>query len=288
MGWISSFAAMVVAVLAVVAPSSAADAPRVTVIGDSVLTAVEWNNTPLSILEQGLDVQLEIGVCRTLEGISCPYEGGNVPTLMDVVEQLGAQLGPAVVVEVGYNDPASEFPQRVEDSIDALLAAGVQRVLWVNMREWQQQYIGMNQVLDAAAARHPQVTIVDWESLSHDHYSWFQGDGIHLVYDGAVAMATLLNGAIKQALGPPPTIRVTQLPVAYVGRPYSERLAAVGGAAPYRWRVTSGPLPAGLHLLASGLLVGKPVRPGQIDVTLQAADSWGVKTVRRETLVIRG
>jgi hypothetical protein len=292
MAWISSFAATVVAALAIIGTSTAGDPPRVTVIGDSVLTAVEWNNTPLSILEQGLDVQLEIGVCRTLEEISCPYEGGNVPTLLDVVAQRGAQLGPTVVVEVGYNDPATEFPQRVEDSISALLAAGVQRILWVNLRQWQQQYIGMNQVLVAAAARHPELTIVDWESLSHDHYSWFQGDGIHLVYDGAVAMATLLNGAIKQALAPlappaPPTIRVSQLPVAYVGKPYSVRLAAAGGAAPYKWRLTSGPLPRGLHLLASGQLIGKPLWAGQLTLTLQAADSQGVKAVRREMLVIR-
>ena len=68
MGWISSFGATVVAALALIGTSAASDPPQVTVIGDSVLTAVEWNNTPLSLLEQGLDVQLDIGVCRTLEG----------------------------------------------------------------------------------------------------------------------------------------------------------------------------------------------------------------------------
>src|SRR5882757_10791816 len=109
MVWISSFAAALVAALAMIGTSAASDPPRVTVIGDSVLTAVAWNATPLSILEQGLDVQLEIGVCRTLEGVSCPYEGGNVPTLLDVIHTLGPQLGATVVVEVGYNDPATEF-----------------------------------------------------------------------------------------------------------------------------------------------------------------------------------
>src|SRR6266566_4387197 len=124
--WISSSAAALVVALAMIGTSAAADPPGVTVIGDSVLTAVEWNATPLSIFEGGLDLQLDIGVCRTLEGVSCPFEGGNVPTLMDVVNRLGPQLGTTVLVEVGYNDPATEFAQRVEDSIDALLAAGVQ------------------------------------------------------------------------------------------------------------------------------------------------------------------
>jgi hypothetical protein len=293
--WISSSAAALVAALAMIGTSAASDPPRVTVIGDSVLTAVEWNSTPLSILEQGLDLQLDIGVCRTLEGVSCPYEGGNVPTLMDVVKKLGPQLGATVLVEVGYNDPAPEFAQRVEDSIDALLAAGVQRILWVSMREWRQQYIGMNQVLVAAAARHPQLTIVDWEGDSHDHYSWFQGDGVHLVYDGAVAMATLLNASIKQTLAPPRQplsrpasllIPATPLPVAHVAKPYTVRFAAEGGSAPYRWRLTSGPLPRGMHLLADGRLTGTPRRPGRLVLVLQAADSRGVSALRRETLLI--
>ena len=297
MGWITSFAAALVAGLAMIGSSAAADPPQVTVIGDSVLTAVEWNATPLAILEQGLDVQLDVGVCRTLEDVSCPYEGGHVPTLLDEVNTYGSRLGSTVLVEVGYNDPAPEFAQRVEDSINALLAAGVQRILWANMREWQQQYIGMNQILVEAAARHPQLTIIDWEGYSHDHYDWFQGDGIHLVYGGAVAMATLFNSAIKQALAPPPqeplspplaaiTIPRTPLPVAHVGRPYAARLAAEGGDAPYSWRLTSGPLPSGLHLLANGRITGTPRRTGRVALVLQAADREGAKAVQRASLVI--
>jgi hypothetical protein len=156
--------------LAAAAGSAAAAAPpSVSVIGDSVLTAVEWNEQPLGLFEQGLDLHLDIGVCRTLEGESCPFEGGRVPTLLEVVNANGIRLGSTVLVEVGYNDPAGEFAQRVEDSIDALLAAGVRHIIWVNMRAWQQQYVGMNQTLQAAAARHPQLTVLDWESYSHDH-----------------------------------------------------------------------------------------------------------------------
>jgi hypothetical protein len=275
-------------------PAGAADSPRVTVISDSVLTAVEWNPAPLAIFEQGLDLQLQIGIGRTLEGVSCPFDGGRVPTLLDLVHGLGPRLGPTVLVEVGYNDPPAEFAQRIDDSVEALLAAGVQRILWVNMREWQQQYIGMNQMLAAAAERYPQITVVDWESYSRTHYEWFQGDGIHLVYDGAVAMATLLNSSIKEALDPPPpqraappTIRSTPLPVAHVGRPYSARLAADGGDGPYSWRLTSGLLPTGLHLLADGQITGTPRRPGRLTLVVQAVDGLGAKAVRRETLVIR-
>lgn len=287
MKWTSSFAAVLVAGLALTAASAASDPPRVTVIGDSVLTAVEWNATPLSIFQQGLDLQLDIGVCRTLEGISCPFEGRVVPTLLDVVASLGPRLGETVLVEAGYNDPAGEFAKRVEDAVDALLAAGVRRILWVNMREWQQQYIGMNETLAAAAARHPELTILDWEHLSHDHYSWFQGDGIHLRYDGAVAMATFLNASIKKALAPALAVGTATLPVAYVDQPYAAHLAATGGTAPYTWRLTSGPLPRGLHLLADGGLTGAPRRAGRVALVLQVADRYGTKAVGRETLVIK-
>jgi hypothetical protein len=295
---------LLVAFAAAVASGAAATptAPPVTVIGDSVLTAVEWNEKPLGVFEQGLDLHLDIGVCRTLEGASCPFEGGRVPTLLDVVEANGLRLGPTVLVEVGYNDPAAEFAQRVEDSINALLAAGVQKIIWVDMRAWQQQYVGMNQTLQAAAARHPQLTVLDWEAYSHDHYSWFQGDGVHLVYDGAMAMAAFLNAGIKQALAPPaplaqpPTVSAARaplqivrrtLPVAWVGKHYATRLTAAGGRPPYRWRLTSGPLPRGLHLLANGQLTGTPRRPGKLVLTLQAADGDGRQAIRYETLVIR-
>ncbi len=283
----SSVAAAVVAGFALSGSSAAAGPPRVTVIGDSVLTAVEWNATPLAILESGLHVQLDVGVCRTLEGVSCPFEGETVPTLLDVVDAFGPRLGDTVLVEVGYNDPAPEFARRVEDTVEALLDAGVHRILWVNLRAWQQQYIGMNEVLAAAAASHPELTIVDWEGLSHDHYSWFQGDGIHLVYDGAIAMATLLNTSLRQAVAPP-VISTTALPVAHVGKPYAAQLVAKGGRAPYRWRVTSGPLPAGMHLLAGGRIVGKPNRARRVKIGLQVTDSGGVWTARHETLVIEG
>ena len=46
-GWIASLVAALVVGLALVGMSAAADPPPVTVIGDSVLTAVQWNAKPL-------------------------------------------------------------------------------------------------------------------------------------------------------------------------------------------------------------------------------------------------
>jgi hypothetical protein len=260
--------------------------PQVTVIGDSVLTGVLWNPEPLSILQHGLQMRLDIGVCRRLSGVSCPYEGGNVPTLLDVVNTLGPQLGKVVLVEVGYNDDHDPFAQNVESSINALLQAGVKRILWANLRGFAQQWIDMNAVLDAAARRHPELTVIDWNGYSTNKWSWFQGDGIHLVHEGAVAMATLFRSAIDEALAPPLAVRTATLPVARIGRKYVARLVATGGIAPYTWRVTNGSLPRGLSLRPNGGIDGVARRTGSVHIVVAATDSHGRAASRAELLRI--
>jgi hypothetical protein len=247
--------------------------PPLTVIGDSVLTAVIWNQTPLSILEQGFDVRMEVGVCRTLTGESCPFEGARVPTLLELVHTLGPQLGPNVLVEVGYNDAAKTFAQGVEQSVAALDAAGARRIFWVNLHEWQPQYAAMNRVLDEAASRHPEMTILDWRTYSRNQWSWFQGDGVHLMYAGAVAMATFLHASVNEALSPL-AVSFAGAPSATVGQPYEAQLNASGGIPPYRFS-EAGVRLKGLRLLASGRLYGTPTTPGRIVIPARVTDSFG-------------
>jgi len=64
----------------------------------------------------------------------------------------------------------------------------------------------------------------------------------------------------------------TGLPPVTRGIAYSYRLSATGATAPYRWKVTSGALPRGLKLSASGLLHGRSrsdVTPGVFVFTVQ-------------------
>jgi hypothetical protein len=281
--------AVAVPVLAIVAAAGAMTPPpppRVTVIGDSVLDAVQSNRGPRSILKQGFDVDLEIGICRRLTGMSCPFQDTEVPTLIDLVRELGPRIGPTVLVEVGYNDDAATFAQSVEEAITAVLGAGATHILWVNMHESQQQYIGMNQVLVAAARRHSEVTIVDWNAYSHDQISWFQDDGIHLFYDGAVGMATLLHAALMDALAAPLVVASAHLPVAHLGQPYSARLLARGGTAPYSWQLTSGPLPSGLRLLADGHITGTPRHNARLRLVVRATDASARTASASTTLVV--
>lgn len=283
--------------VAVWAPAAHAAEPRVTVIGDSVMTAVQSNAEPMAILGNGIDARMEVGVCRRLVGESCPYEGGRVPTLVDRVRQLGAggELTPIVVVEMGYNDPADTFASAVEQSLSALHDAGATHVLWLTLREAQGQYPGMNQVLRDAAAQHPELTVVDWNLYSSGHADYFQNDGEHLMYPGAVALAHLMHDAILGLPGVPvstptaPSVTLTAKapPAAKVGHTYSAQLAASGGTAPYRWRIASGRLPAGLHLLANGRIYGTARKAGVVRFSLEVRDARGAATTLKTSLVVK-
>jgi hypothetical protein len=280
-------AAILITALAALAGSADAavdTAPQVTVIGDSVLTAVEWNPEPLAILKQGVDLRLDVGICRRLTGVSCASEGGPVPTLVDVVGTLGPELGPVVLVEVGYNDDHDTFALNVEQSITALLHAGVQHILWANLHGFGSHWGDMNAVLDAAARRHPELTVIDWNDYAGDHWSWFQNDAIHLRYEGAIAMATLYRRAID-AIVDPVVIDGPPLPSARVGRAYAARFSARGGVGPYQWRMR-GPLPKGLSLRPNGTIDGVPKRSGRISIVVSATDSTGLAGTRSETLRI--
>lgn len=288
---------LLVAVLACAAAASTAATPataaagpatRVTVIGDSVVTGVLWNGKALAILGQGLDLKMQVAVCRRLTGQSCPYEGGEATNLVDLVSSLGAALGPTVVVVVGYNDYQQTFAASVEQSVRALLGAGVKRILWATLRVAREPYVTMNSDLWAAAVKHPELTIVDWNRYSRSHPDWFQNDGIHLVPAGAVALAGMLHAAVMKALAPSRLVVVDpRLPVARVGRPYASRLLARGGSPPYRWRVVAGSWPRGLHLRVDGRISGTPLRQGRVAVVLRAADAEGLSVTHRLVLVVR-
>jgi hypothetical protein len=279
----AAFLIVALAVLAGGARASVESPPQVTVIGDSVLTAVEWNAEPLAVLRQGLDLRLDVGICRTLTGVSCPFEDRRAPMLVDVVDTLGTELGDVVLVEVGYNDDHDTFAASVEQSVSALLRAGVKHILWANLHGFTQQWLDMNDVLDAAARRHPELTVIDWNDYASTHWSWFQGDSIHLVHQGAMAMATLFRRAIDQIVDPV-VIEAAQLPVARVGQAYAARFTARGGVGPYRWRIEGGPLPKGLSLRPAGSIDGVPRRVGLIHVVVAVSDATGLTAASPVTL----
>src|SRR4051794_5360623 len=155
------------AVAAVIAPGPGASAPpEVTLIGDSIATPILWYERPREILGDGLDLRVEVAVCRALAGQSCPDNGVRPPTVVDLVPTLGPDLGPTVVLVMGENDPEASFAADSEAAIQTLLGAGVTRILWANLRAVRLQFGRMDTALASVAAKHPQVTILDWNAYS--------------------------------------------------------------------------------------------------------------------------
>jgi hypothetical protein len=269
------------------APPSA----RVTVIGDSIAGAVQYGSRARSVLTAGVDLDLQVAVCRRLVGVSCPYQGANAPTLVDLLPTL--RLGRTVVVAVGYNDYEDRFVGSVETALQALEQAGVEHVLWLTLRAERQSYLHMNETIRAAAASHPEVTIVDWNLLARSHPDWFQPDGLHLTSAGAMAMATLIHrsldelGVVAHPAARKLAIVTRAIPLARVGRPYAARLRTVGGASPIRWVAAAGAIPTGLRLRSDGLLTGTPRTAGRRQITLRATDVRGRSASRRLTIAVR-
>ena len=155
---------------------------HVTLIGDSVATAIPGDTDAMRVLRQGSDLDLEVAPCRRLVDPSCPP---NPPTVVDVIKRLGAAVGPTVVIAVGYNDFEDRYASEIDDTLAALDAASVKRIFWLTMRAAHHPYINMNDEINAAAANRSNMSVIDWNAYSRNHPDWFQADGIHLLSPGS-------------------------------------------------------------------------------------------------------
>jgi hypothetical protein len=96
-------------------------------------------------------------------------------------------------------------------------------------------------------------------------------------------------GIVAEAV--PPERRVLAVSAAPVrlgrkGRPYTARLVAKGGKAPYRWTRASGPVPRGLRLTAAGRLTGTPTARGRFTFVVRVTDAGRTSATRRVVLRI--
>ena len=238
------------------------------IIGDSVATGMSWDDQAIAVAQKNLAVHWQVAICRTLAGVSCPFEGVRPPTLLDVVASLG-RVPPIVVVVVGYNDPAPTFATSVDSSLQALTAAGAKHVIWLTLRAARAPYQALNDVLRSEAKQWPMLDLVDWDGVSAPHPEWFQSDGVHLLPAGGVAMAHLIHAAIFRLVDPLQVVTPLHL---REGRDYSLRLRARGGTAPYTWRIESGRPPQGFHLRADGTVVARPRAHASFRVLVTDAD----------------
>jgi hypothetical protein len=146
----------------------------VTAVGDSIM----------------LDIQPYLATDipgATIDGlVSRQFETGIGVVQAD---RAAGTLGNVLVVELGTNGTVTD------SDFDAMMqaAAGVQRVVFVNVdvpRDWEAPD---NAVLAAGVARYPgQAVLADWYTLSTGHPEWFTPDQVHLEPAGAQALANLI------------------------------------------------------------------------------------------------
>lgn len=294
-----ALAAVVLAALGLVAGAqggSAAPPVRVTVFGDSAATAMAYDPDAKRTLGRGIDLRLEVAACRRLGDTSCPYDGVRPPNVIDRATALGSEMGPVVVVNVGYNDFEANYADNIEQALAVFRKAGVEHVVWLTLRAERQSYLSMNAMITAAAQKHPEMTVVDWNAQARNNPGWLQPDGIHLTPLGAEGMAALVNDALVQLgvapkpLAPPArkllAITSRSLPLGHLGRVYAARLQAVGGTAPYRWLRSGGSIAPGVRLTTSGRLTGVPKRTGSYRLRAKVVDRAGAVRVRQVLLRI--
>lgn len=141
------------------------------------------------------------------------------------------RMGDHVVIAGGYNypfwDPA-RFERSVDSIIETLVGAGVKHVYWVTLREVKQQYVTpsawrqvqpyywyfpeVNDHLERALHRHPELTLVDWAAAADR--SDITYDAIHLNRFGAELYSSLVARAVADAGTRPGNGGITRVNVA--------------------------------------------------------------------------
>jgi hypothetical protein len=194
-------ASLGIALLALGAGTARAETPppRVTLISDSVGGGAIFSyDDARATLGSGIDLQNEWRSCRKLVEIGCVQPTGAPPSALDTIESLGPELGPIVVVDVGYNDLSDGYGDGLDAVMGALLASGVRRVVWVTLEETIPAWIAINAQIRAASVRWPALTVADWASAVAGK-PWLY-DGAHMNHNGARGFARFLRPYVLEAI----------------------------------------------------------------------------------------
>jgi putative Ig domain-containing protein len=274
-------AATVLAVLVGSGTSDAAGtaAPRVTLVADSVGGVLFWQRDARDELARGIDFRIDIRTCRRLVTDGCVYAGERPPSALDAIRDLGPALGHVAVIDVGYNDAPDGFDAGIDRVMGALVASGVDRVVWITLRERRSSWAEINDQIREARKRWPQLVVGDWELESRDHDAWFS-DGIHMTWDGGEGFARFLRPLVVDACGAACAEGGSMLTVggplrwARAGVRYVDRVRTSGGTGPYRLSVKG--LPPRFRMRGDGMITGTPKAPGTYSLELDVVDAAGV------------
>ena len=154
---------------------------------------------------------------RGMAGAGCLFTVAAPQIKSDGVGVVNSLDAPAIaIVELGYNDDPATFDGEVQQMLAALISKGVQRVIFVNMstRSTKRNYAKSNEVLAAAEAKNPGISIFDWNTASSaaNQWRWFDNKSlccyVHLSTTGQAEFALFLRQQLD-ALRPAGTLPTT-------------------------------------------------------------------------------
>ena len=160
---------------------------------------------------------------RGMAGAGCLFPVTAPQINSDGVGIVNTLDAPAIaIVELGYNDDPATFEGEVQQILAALISKAVQRVIFVNMstRSTKRNYAQSNEVLAAAAAKNPGISIFDWNTASSaaNQWRWFDNKSlccfVHLSTTGQAEFALFLRqqlDALRPAGTLPTTVAVAPL-----------------------------------------------------------------------------
>ena len=111
------------------------------------------------------------------------------------------------VVELGYNDSASQVPGRIVAGRQALRDRHVDRVMWVTVSERRANYdyASTNAAIYAAEERWAELDVLDWGKYSAHAAAtrWYADDGVHLTATGNAEFSLFLRSHILDGTARP-------------------------------------------------------------------------------------
>jgi lysophospholipase L1-like esterase len=176
------------------ADHSSVGGPRVLVIGDSLLQQSE------NLVETALESD---GWQAIVDGVS----GSRIQDWRDSARLYVEKERPNVaVVELGTNN-CSEAPcEDLSAYIDALmheLTKSAEVVFWLNSRAVPAKHPVhpdyVNRQIADAAARYPNIVVVDMFGHFQGHPEWLIPDGLHFNAAGGQQLAELIRNALRDA-----------------------------------------------------------------------------------------
>lgn len=159
-------------------PNKNLEGIKVTAIGDSVMLNLEPH---LKKLIPGIVVDGKVS--RQL--VKTPPVIANL--------KASGKLGNVVIIELGTNGPFTYG--QLENLYHTL--GNPKQVIFVNTRVPRKWESVVNSLLAEFVAKTPNATLVDWYTHSANHGDYFVGDGVHLTSKGGLALATLIQEAIR-------------------------------------------------------------------------------------------